>query len=100
MRIGKCSVKTQGKIIVQLNGINLPKIGSRAFVSRNSKQKPIGEVIEAIGSTQNPWVVISAKKSMFQEVQINEEIFTHELPKTNKDQRFRRKHKNNKKRKI
>ena len=63
MRIGKCAVKAQGKVLVQLKGINLPKIGSKAFVSKEGKSRPLGDVVEAIGSTQRPWIVISASKN-------------------------------------
>jgi rRNA processing protein Gar1 len=90
-------VKTQGKILIQLNGINLPRIGSKAFVKRDGKHKIIGEVGEAIGSTQNPWIVISANKVMFQEVQINEAIFAQQIPKTKKNQKFKRRRKHSKK---
>ena len=100
MLIGKCSVKTQGKILIQLNGINLPRIGSKAFIKKDGKNKIIGEVIEAIGSTQNPWVVISANKLMFQEVQINEEIFAQQTLKTKKSQKIKRRRKHSKKQKI
>ncbi|MFX0151819.1 MAG: hypothetical protein ACFFAJ_13610, partial [Candidatus Hodarchaeota archaeon] len=60
-RIGKCSIKVQGKILVQLEGKNLPKIGSEALIKRNNQFKVIGAVTEAIGSTQNPWIVVSPK---------------------------------------
>ena len=98
--IGKCSVKTQGKILIQLDGINLPKIGSKAFIKKNGKHKIIGEVIEAIGSTQSPWIVISANKLIIQEVQINEEIYAQQIPKTKKGQKAKRRRKHSKKQKI
>jgi rRNA processing protein Gar1 len=99
-RIGKCSVKAQGKILVNLDGINLPKIGSKAFIYKNGKHKPIGEVMEAIGSTQNPWVVISAHKSAFNIVQENEDIFTQESSSTKKSRKFKKKRKASRQRKI
>jgi len=95
--IGKCSVKTQGKILIQLDGINLPRIGSKASIKKDGKHKIIGEVIEAIGSTQSPWVVISVNKLIFQEIQINEEIFAQQIPKTKKGQKVKRRRKHNKK---
>jgi rRNA processing protein Gar1 len=98
--IGKCSVKTQGKILVQLSGVNLPRMGSKAFITREGKQKIIGEVNEAIGLTNNPWIVISVKKALFQQIQVNEEIFTHEKPRTKKGQKYRRRKKTTKRRQI
>ena len=100
MLIGKCSVKTQGKILIQLDGINLPRIGSKAFIKKDGKHKIIGEVIEAIGSTQGPWIVISVNKVSFQEIQINEEIFAQQIPKTKKVQKPKRRTKHSKKQKI
>ncbi|MFX0209767.1 MAG: hypothetical protein ACFFDT_27545, partial [Candidatus Hodarchaeota archaeon] len=76
IRVGKCSKKVQGKIIVKLAIKNLPKIGARAKIKRNGQFKAIGEVIEVIGSTQNPWIVISASPSSFNIVQNDENIFT------------------------
>ena len=97
MHIGKCTEKVQGKIIVRLNGINLPKIGSKAFIKKDGKEKTIGEVSEAIGSTQKPWIVISANKSGFNFVELNEEIFTKEIPQSRKSKKFRRERKKSKK---
>ncbi len=88
MKIGKCTIKTQGKVLVQLKGINLPKIGSKAFVSKDGKSKPLGEVVEAIGSTQSPWIVISANKKAFQHVQIDDEIFTQDKIKRKKSKKY------------
>ncbi|MHA2154585.1 MAG: hypothetical protein ACXABU_04545 [Candidatus Hodarchaeales archaeon] len=88
MRIGKCTVKAQGKVLVQLKGINLPKIGSKAFVSYEGKSKPLGEVVEAIGSTQSPWIVISANKHAYQTIQINDEIYTQEKLKRKKSKKY------------
>lgn len=78
-RIGKCSIKVQGKILVKLEG-NLPKIGAQAKIKRDRHFEVIGEVIEAIGSTRNPWIVISAKKSLFSAVQPKDDIFTGDPP--------------------
>ena len=88
MRIGKCTVKTQGKVLVQLKGINLPKIGSKAYVDIEGKSKSLGDVVEAIGSTQSPWIVISASKAAYERVQINDEIVTHELKKRKKSKKY------------
>lgn len=76
--IGKCSIKVQGKILVKLAGKNLPKIGARAKIKRNGQYKVIGEVIEVIGSTRNPWIVILPLKSSFKTVQHEENIFTED----------------------
>ena len=87
IRIGKCAVKTQGKFLVHLSGINLPKIGARALIKKDGKDKYIGEVSEAIGSTQNPWIVISAKKSAFDRVSINDIIYTQDVLKLKKSKK-------------
>ena len=88
MQIGKCTVKTQGKVLVQLKGTHLPKIGSKAFVSKEGKSKPLGEVVEAIGSTQQPWIVISANKKAYEHIQINDEIYTVEKVKRRKSKKY------------
>ena len=77
-KIGKCSVKIQGKILVQLENEKLPRIRSIAKVKRNSQFKKIGEVIEVIGSTRKPWIVISAHQNLFEMIQLEENIFTEE----------------------
>ena len=77
-KIGKCSIKTQGKILVQLEDEKLPKIKSIAKVKRKGNFKKIGEVIEVIGSTRRPWIVISASQNSFNLVQLEENIFTEE----------------------
>ena len=77
-KIGKCLIKVQGKILVQLKGEKLPKIRSLAKVKRNGQFKKIGEVIEVIGSTRNPWIVISVPQKSFNMVQLEENIFTEE----------------------
>jgi rRNA processing protein Gar1 len=74
--IGKCSIKVQGKILVQLEGHNLPKIGSRALIKRNDQFKVIGAVTEAIGSTRNPWIVILPKKDEFETIQLDEVLYS------------------------
>jgi rRNA processing protein Gar1 len=89
MQIGKCTIKTQGKILVQLKGINLPKIGSKAFISKEGKSRQLGEVVEAIGSTQHPWIVISANKKAYEHIQVNDEIYTVEKIKRKKSKKFR-----------
>ena len=88
MKIGKCTIKTQGKILVQLNGINLPKMGSKAFVLREGKSRPFGEVVEAIGSTQNPWIVVAANKKGYEDIQLNELIYTQEKMKRKKSKKY------------
>jgi rRNA processing protein Gar1 len=100
MHIGKCTKKVQGKLIVLLNGINLPKIGSKAFVKKDGKEIIIGEVSEAIGSTQKPWIVISTNKKGFGYVELNEEIFTKEIPQSRKFKKKRYNRKKPRKRKI
>ena len=88
MRIGKCTVKAQGKVLVQLKGINLPKIGSKAFVSKEGKSRPLGEVVEAIGSTMSPWIVISANKNAYHHIQIDDEIYTQDKIKRKKSKKY------------
>jgi rRNA processing protein Gar1 len=78
IKIGKCVIKIQGKIIVQLEGNKLPKIRSLAKVKRNGKFKKIGEVTEVIGTTRKPWIVISASQNLFNMVQLEENVFTEE----------------------
>jgi rRNA processing protein Gar1 len=89
IKIGKCSIKTQGKILVQLEDEKLPKIKSLAKVKRKGHFKKIGEVIEVIGSTRKPWIVISASQNSFNLVKLEENIFTEE--------RFQRRKKKDKK---
>lgn len=88
-RIGKCSIKVQGKILVKLEG-NLPKIGALAKIKKDNHFKVIGEVTEAIGSTRNPWIVISVKKNLFNSVQPKEDIFTGDSPQ--RDRKRKKKH--------
>ena len=88
-RIGNCSIKVQGKILVKLEG-NLPKIGSYAKIKRDNHFKVVGEVIEAIGSTRNPWIVISAKKDLFDVIQPKEDIFAEDPPQ--RDRKRKKKH--------
>jgi rRNA processing protein Gar1 len=85
--IGKCSIKVQGKILVQLEGKNLPKIGSEALIKQNNQFKVIGAITEAIGSTQNPWIVISPKKDELKVVQLNEVLYSCDHSKKNKRKR-------------
>jgi len=100
IRIGKCAVKTQGKFLVHLSGINLPKFGSRALIKKDGKEKYVGEVSEAIGLTQNPWIVISAKKAAFDRMVVNEVIYTQDVLKLKKSKKYRQNKKISKKRKI
>ncbi len=90
IKVGKCSKKVQGKIIVKLTVKNLPKIGSRAKIRRNGHFKAIGEVIEVIGSTRNPWIVISASPSSFNMVQYDDNIFTEERSQREKKKKKKR----------
>ena len=89
VKIGKCSIKTQGKILVQLEDEKLPKIRSLAKVKRKDRFVKIGEVIEVIGSTRKPWIVISASQNTFNLVQLEENIFTEDIShkKRKKDKR-------------
>lgn len=91
-KIGKCSIKTQGKILVQLEDEKLPKIRSFAKIKRKDRFIKIGEVIEVIGSTRKPWIVISAPQNTFNLVQLEENIFTEERSqrKRKKDKRKER----------
>ncbi|MHA2474567.1 MAG: hypothetical protein ACXAES_15200 [Promethearchaeota archaeon] len=100
IRIGKCAVKTQGKLLVHLSGINLPKIGARALIKKNGNEKYIGEVSEAIGSTQSPWIVISTKKAQFDKVAVNDVIYIQDVLKLKKSKKYRERKKTVKKRKI
>ncbi|UCE15111.1 MAG: hypothetical protein JSV04_07995 [Candidatus Heimdallarchaeota archaeon] len=79
--IGKCSIIVQGKILVNLEGKNLPKIGTYAKIRREGKFKEIGEVVEVIGSTRNPWIVISARKGSLRTIQHEETVYTEDYPK-------------------
>ncbi|MFX1286177.1 MAG: hypothetical protein ACFFB5_21215 [Promethearchaeota archaeon] len=90
IRVGKCSKKVQGKIIVKLETKNLPKIGARVKIQRNGHFKTIGGVIEVIGSTRNPWIVISASPSSFNIVQYDENIFTEERSQREKKKKKRK----------
>jgi len=78
VKIGKCSIKTQGKILVQLEDEKLPKIRSLAKIKRKDRFIKVGKVIEVIGSTRKPWIVISAPQNMYNLVQLEENIFTEE----------------------
>jgi len=78
VKIGTCVTKTQGKIIVKLEGPNLPKIGSYAQVKKKGRFITIGEISEAIGSTRSPWIVISPYKEGINKVTQTEEIFSQE----------------------
>ncbi|UCG03601.1 MAG: hypothetical protein JSW11_06355 [Candidatus Heimdallarchaeota archaeon] len=98
IRIGKCSIKIQGKILVQLENEKLPKIRSLAKVKRNSQFKKIGEVIEVIGSTRKPWIVISAPQSSYKMVQLEEYIFTQERSQKKKGKEKKKARKSKKKR--
>ena len=79
-KIGKCTSKSQGKIIVKLEGTNLPKIGSRAYIMIESNYKQIGFVLEIIGITKSPWVVISAKKGSIDLVNQDDDVFVSDKP--------------------
>ncbi|MHA1214607.1 MAG: H/ACA ribonucleoprotein complex subunit GAR1 [Candidatus Hodarchaeales archaeon] len=83
--IGRYSLSSQGKIIVRLEGKNLPKIGSQAQVKRHGRYQTIGRIVEAIGSTRAPWIVIVPKKKKMTEIGEGEMIFaSNEPPKQNK----------------
>ncbi len=96
IRIGICTIKTQNKFLVQLEGNNLPQIGSYACVARNGQYIKVGRVTEAIGLTRSPWIVISAQKNKFEDVQINENLFVltraeKKYPRQKKGERKKRK---------
>ncbi|WP_455464450.1 hypothetical protein [Candidatus Hodarchaeum mangrovi] len=78
VKIGTCLNKAQGKIIVQLEGPNLPKIGSYAQIKEKGQFITIGEITEAIGSTRSPWIVISPYKDRLKKVNEMEEIYSQE----------------------
>lgn len=98
IRIGRCSIKVQGKVIVKLTSNNLPKIGANAKIKRNSNFKSVGEVIEVIGSTQNPWIVISAPKKYFNLIQLEENVYTEDRSQFDKGKKIRKVRKQKKKR--
>ncbi len=100
IRIGKCSIKVQGKILVKLASKNLPKIGAHAKIKRNGQFKVIGEVIEVIGLTQNPWIVISAPKNCFNIVQQEEDVFTEDPSLEEKRKKRRKVRKQKRKRSL
>ena len=78
VRLGICAKKTQGKILVQLKEGQLPKIGTRTVIKRNGIFKEIGKILEVIGSTRNPWIVISVNQGMYQLVRSEDVIFSQE----------------------
>ena len=90
MRIGNSSIKVQGKILVQLENNALPKIGSRAKIQREGSFMDIGEVIEVIGSTKKPWIVILAKKEKLDVLKEGESVFTEDPPQRDKGKKQRR----------
>lgn len=98
IRIGRCSIKVQGKVIVKLMVENLPKIGANAKIKRNSNFKSVGEVIEVIGSTQNPWIVISAPKKYFNLIQLEEDVFTEDRSQFERGKKRKKVRKQKKKR--
>ena len=67
------------------------------FEGVEGKEKYIGEVSEAIGSTQNPWIVITAKKNTFDKVEIDEVIYTQDVLRLKKSKKYRQKRKTKKK---
>lgn len=90
MRIGNSTIKAQRKLIVQLEGKKLPKIGSRAKIKRKDRFMDIGEVVEVIGTTKKPWIVILAKKEKLKTLKDGESIFTEESTKKEKRQHKRK----------
>lgn len=90
MRIGNSSIKAQGKILVQLENNTLPKIGSLAKIQREGSFMDIGEVIEVIGSTKKPWIVILAKKEKLDVLKEGESVFTEDRPPRDKGKKQRR----------
>jgi rRNA processing protein Gar1 len=87
MRIGNSTIKAHSKLIVQLEGNKLPKIGSRAKIKRKDSFLDIGEVVEVIGTTKKPWIVILFKKENYNVLQEGESIFTEDRRKKEKKQR-------------
>ncbi|MFX0150146.1 MAG: hypothetical protein ACFFAJ_05155, partial [Candidatus Hodarchaeota archaeon] len=49
--------------------------------------KVIGAVTEAIGSTQNPWIVVSPKKDESKVVKLDEVLYSCDHSKKNKRKR-------------
>lgn len=90
-RLGICAKKTQGKVLVQVKEGKLPKIGTRAVVRKNGVYKEIGEIIEVIGSTRSPWIVIAVKKEIYQLVKSDDVIYIGERPVRKKLKSFTRK---------
>ncbi|MHA1972232.1 MAG: hypothetical protein ACTSW1_04520 [Candidatus Hodarchaeales archaeon] len=78
--IGSNSISSQGKIIVRLEGRNLPKIGANAQIKRHGKYQTIGRIVEAIASTRSPWIVIVLKKGKSSLVKEGEMIFASNEP--------------------
>jgi rRNA processing protein Gar1 len=97
-RLGKCTAKTQGKIIVKLEGKNIPKLGSPSYINVDGKFKSIGEVVEAIGSTQKPWLIISPDKGKTDVVEVDEILFIKENPEKRKIRREKKRRKLKKRR--
>ncbi|MFX0141993.1 MAG: hypothetical protein ACFFDN_50620 [Candidatus Hodarchaeota archaeon] len=76
----------------------LPKIKSLAKIKRDGQFKKIGEVIEVIGSTRNPWIVISAPQNSYKMVQFEENIFTQERSQKKKGKEKKKARKSKRKR--
>lgn len=96
VRLGICATKIQGKILVQLKEGNLPKIGTRTVIKRNGMFKEIGAIIEVIGSTRSPWIVIAVIKGMYQLIRPEDVVFTREGPVRKKTDRSKRRRKGKK----
>jgi rRNA processing protein Gar1 len=95
-RLGICTTKTQGKILVQIKEGKLPKIGTRTVVKRNGAYREIGEIIEVIGSTRSPWIVIAVKKEMYPLVSSDDVVYIGGRPVRKKTKRMMRRKKGKK----
>ena len=90
--IGKSPILSQGKIIVQLIGESLPKIGSSVLIKQNKKFNRIGEILEVIGSTKKPWLVIAVAKNKIALLSEEETLFSapkSDRPKQKKKPRYK-----------
>lgn len=91
MKLGIVESETQGNIIVKLEGLNIPKMGSIAQVKINGNFESFGRIVEAIGSTREPWIVIKRKKG--NRTKINKDSIIYSYSKLMKSRMRRRKRK-------
>ena len=77
MKLGKMSTEVQGNILVKLEGINIPKMGSKAQIRINENYESFGKIVEAIGSTKEPWIVIKRGRGNKTRIKQNSIIYSY-----------------------